>query len=105
VHVQLDPMRGHVAVAASDCLLRNSPGVTATAQGIDSETQQFYYQGGALGANATATDGSGLVFFFNVRTGPVHLEVTPQALGRVSSGVDVIAQPGVLTVVQALPTP
>jgi hypothetical protein len=104
-HVQLDPTRGIIAVAAEDCLLINSPGVTATAQGIDSKTQRFYYQGGALGANATATDGSGLIFFFNVPPGPVHIDVTPQALGRVSSSVDVIAQPNVLTVVQGLPTP
>jgi hypothetical protein len=104
-HVQLDPMRGHIVMQAEDCLLIPSSGVTVTAQGTDSKTQQFYYQGGALGTNATATDGTGLIFFFNVPPGQVHLEATPQAIGRVSSRVDVVVQPGVVAYVQGVPTP
>jgi hypothetical protein len=104
-HITLDPSRGQVALSALDCLLIPSSGVTFVAQGTDSQTQEVYYQGGALGTDATSTDGSGLVFFFNVPPGPVHIEATPKALGRVSSRVDVVVQAGAIAYAQALPTP
>jgi hypothetical protein len=104
-HITLDPNRGHVAVSSVDCLLILSSGVTFTAQGTDSQTQQVYYQGGALGTTATSTDQSGLVFFFNVPPGPVHIEATPLVLGRVSSRVDLVVQAGAISFAEALPTP
>jgi hypothetical protein len=104
-HVTLDPTRGQVAVVAQDCLLTGAPGVSFAADAIDAQTRELYFIASELSTTATATDSSGLAFFFNVPPGSLTIRATPKAVGTVSSTASLYVQPGALSFVQAIPTP
>lgn len=104
-NVALDPTRGHIAVAAVDCLLSPASGVIVSATGIDAKTKSLYLSGGALVANTGQTDITGYAFFLNVPPGNVTIQTTPKALNRVSSSQVVFTRPGAVSSVIALPTP
>jgi hypothetical protein len=102
VNVSPDPERGHIAIVAYDCLLVYAPDVTVSAEGVDGG--EFYSQTGLPNATASATDASGIVYFFNMMPGQYVLHVTPNDTGRVSSTVRVLVRAGALSVATALPT-
>jgi hypothetical protein len=104
VNVTPDPARGHIAVVADDCILINAPGVVVTADGVDGETREYYFSAGQPSATATATDITGVAYFYNVAPGQYSLHVTPRDLGRASSNVRVLVRKGALSLVTALPT-
>jgi hypothetical protein len=105
VNVSADPQRGHIAVIAEDCILINAPDVTVAADGIDSETSEYYFSLGQPSASATSTDVTGVVYFYNVAPGQYSVHVIPKDLGRASSNVRVLVRKGALTLVSAIPTP
>jgi hypothetical protein len=102
VNATPDPQRGHIAVVANDCLLVGASGVTVSADGLDGGA--FYSQNGLPNATASATDNSGLVYFFNLVPGQYILHATPSDVGRVTSTVRVLVRAGALSVATALPT-
>jgi hypothetical protein len=102
-----DPARGHVWIMALDCLQLFAPNVTVVADGLgsDPEVREMYFESGAPSPTAKATDASGMAFFYNVPPGPLTLHVIPNDTGAVSSTVRVFVQAGMISEVEALPTP
>jgi hypothetical protein len=101
VDVKPDTTRGTLVVVATDCQYGFAPGVQVTLDPADPATESF----SPSGAATSATDSSGLIFFYNVPAGLVQVTATPPGSNRASSHVSANVWSQAETIVWAFPTP
>jgi hypothetical protein len=101
VSVHPDDAKGHIFVAAYDCLGASASGVMVTLSGPDAGGSEFNV-GGTPNA---PTDSTGLAGIYNLSPGIVTVVGTPVGLGKPASKVQVLVKPGVITGVLLFPTP
>jgi hypothetical protein len=104
--IPADTMRGAIAALTLDCFGTVAPDVAVALLAPDAGAVTPLYQSGAsLSGLASATDMSGIAFFFDVEPGPHDVTATPIELGAASSHVSLTVRPGTLTEVALAPTP
>ena len=102
--VRINPDRGELTVAVYDCLTTpGAAGVEVTLDTADSETQSVDLTSGA--ATSVTESPSGILFFWNVKSGQVNVTTTPVAIGRRSGKYSPTIRAGASTVLLAYPTP
>ncbi len=102
----VNPQLGTVLVIAVDCRLSVAAGVQVSLTPTGS-AGPFYFVNNLPSPEATATDPTGVVAFFNVPVSPTPLEltVTPQGLGLAAGKIAFFVRPGGVSEVYAVPTP
>ena len=104
--VPLDPARGHVAVAVSDCGNVAASGVTVHASTADSSSTRFYLAGGIPSPAATETEApEPFGGYLNLPPRLVTMEARVAALDQSLGTLPLIVRPGTLTIAGMLPMP
>jgi hypothetical protein len=101
LQVTPDPMRGVVAVKEYDCSESPAPGLTVKLSTADPATQSF----SASATPTVVTDGTGFIFFTNVKAGDATVTATAPGIARPTSVVSVTVRAQGETSVLAFPTP
>jgi hypothetical protein len=101
---QIVPERGHVLLAAYDCLGRTTAGVRLQSDQADSETTGFYVVRKFPSTTAVETDSSGQAGYINVPPGTVSLS-GELAGGRPIARLSLLVRPGQITFTSLVPSP
>jgi hypothetical protein len=102
---QVMPNRGHVLLAAYDCLGQTAAGVRLNTDQADEETTGFYVVRKFPSTTAQATDGSGQAGFINLPPGTVALSGALGANDQQIANLSVLVRPGQITFTSLVPSP
>ncbi|MEW5850859.1 MAG: hypothetical protein AB2A00_18885 [Myxococcota bacterium] len=101
----IKPSRGHVGALVENCAGDGAAGVTFNLESMDVVTSWAYLENNIPNENATATDETGTVGFFNVPTGFTFISATRVAGGVMIGRVPVLVRDGWVTTLVVPPTP